>query len=82
MAESARPADARQALQDGKAAGMNRPGMSGELRGRVAGLGEGGVLTVVGGLEVDRWDVWAAPCFPDSCYGVDYAAICRLRYSS
>ena len=26
--------------------------------------------------------VWAAPCFPDSYYGVDYAAICRLRYSS
>ena len=25
---------------------------------------------------------WAAPCFPDSYYGVDYAAICRLRYSS
>ena len=26
--------------------------------------------------------VWAAPCFPDSFYGVGYAAICRLRYSS
>jgi hypothetical protein len=26
--------------------------------------------------------VWAAPCCPDGYYGVDYAAICRLRYSS
>jgi hypothetical protein len=32
------------------------------------------------GWAVGSW--WAAPCFPDSFYGVDYAAICRLRYSS
>ncbi|HZB59784.1 MAG TPA: hypothetical protein VFA73_11420, partial [Actinomycetota bacterium] len=28
------------------------------------------------------YKIWAAPCFPDSYYGGDYAAICRLRYSS
>jgi divalent metal cation (Fe/Co/Zn/Cd) transporter len=36
----------------------------------------------IGVVELFGTTVWAAPCFPDSYYGVDYAAICRLRYSS
>jgi hypothetical protein len=37
---------------------------------------------LLGHREFAATAAWAAPCFPDSYYGVDYAAICRLRYSS
>ena len=38
---------------------MNRPGKSGGLGCWLAGLGEGGVLTVVGLFQFDGWDVAA-----------------------
>ena len=47
------------------------------------GEADGVAVGVVAVGDVDELVTqWAAPCFPDSYYGVDYAAICRLRYSS
>ena len=52
------------------------------LRCTAASYGRSGPTRTGPAAHRSTTSSWAAPCFPDSYYGVDYAAICRLRYSS